>query len=407
MHRIARMGNRLAPLTIAAAISSACSPADNPLPATSTRLDSAGVEIVTSYRPAADDSVVDLTAAQPAWTFGDGADPPTPLSGVRGMIPFGDTVVAIANGDLNEILVVHRSGDLVRRFGHRGEGPGEYGFMGYPWLAAPDTIVVFDPALRRVTLTHISGAVARIDPLMPAAQQAPVDIVTTMAWGRFSDGSYLIVPNQRLPPDGGVPGLSIRTMTRYDPTTERLHTIARLPYVEADAGRTGRAALFVFAPIAMHLPDGDRLITGIPTSFEYEVRNLSGDLLRKVRRSWNRIEVTERHMEAHRAGTRQRDGESGGERQERLAAMRYREYFPAYERYGLVAREGNVWIPHYPLPGDVSDRWTVFDSTGIWIWDVIVPRSARVRAVAGDEVFAVRTDTLGIESIVVYKLSGR
>ena len=407
MDRFARIATRRVASSLAAAIAFGCSSADAPSASPFAREDSSGIEIVTSLRPAADDSVVDLTAAQPAWTFGGGPEAAVPLFQVRGVIPVGDTMLAIANGQPAEVLVVLRSGDIIRRFGGNGEGPGEYGFMWYPWLAPPDTIVVFDPALRRVTLTHINGEVARIDPLMRAAEQAPADILTTLVWGRFSDGSYLITPNQRMPPDGGEPGVSLRTITRYDPTTETLHTIALLPYAEADAGEDGEAELFTFAPLAMNLPNGDRLITGLPTSFEYDVRTLSGELLRRVRRSWQNIEVTERHVEAHQADLPAREAESERERRERLQSIRYRQFFPAYDRYALVAREGDVWIPHYPLPGSGSDRWTVFDSTGVWMRDVVVPRNVRPRAVTRDELLAVRTDSLGIESIVIYTLGGR
>jgi hypothetical protein len=404
MHRNHHVVPEAVKIAMAVAVASSCSEPRDSTRNEVTPSDSAGVEVVTNMYPAADDSVVDLTNADATWTFGSGGESIVPLSGVRGVIPIGDTLVAVANGQQAEILVVHRSGEIVERFGRIGEGPGEYGFMWYPWLAPPDTIVVYDPSLRRVTLTHVSGQVARIDLLISAATQAPADVGTALVSGRFSDGSYLITPNQLLPAERGTPGVSFRTITRYNPITETLHTIARLPYAETNMGTRGNAELFTFAPLAMNIASGDKLVTGLPTSFQFEVRTLSGDLLRTVRRSWTNIEVSERHIAAHHAASPQHPGESDQARRERLAGIQYRDSFPAYERYGFVARDGDVWIPHYPLPEGISNRWSVFDSTGIWVRDVIVPRGVRVRAVAGDEVFTIRTDTLGVESVVVYSL---
>lgn len=367
-----------------------------------TRLDSAGVELVTNRRPAAADSVVDLTGAPETWSFGSGADPAVPLAGVRGVIPIGDSLVAIANAQQAEILVVHRNGELVRRFGGRGEGPGEYRFMWYPWLASPDTIVVFDPSLRRVTLTHVSGEVTKVDQLIAVANQAPADVGTAMVSGRFSDGSYLITPNQLLPADRGMPGVSVRSITRYDPVRERLDTIASLPFVETNEGASGNAEVFTFAPVAMSIVHDNMLITGLPTSFQFEVRTLTGDLIRSVRRSWTGVAVSEHHIAAHQAASPQHPGESEQARRERLAAIQYRDSFPAFERFAFASQDGDVWIPHYPLPGSPTSRWSVFDNTGLWIKDVVVPRDVRLRAASGDEVFAVRTDTLGVESVVVY-----
>lgn len=69
--------------------------------------------------------------------------------------------VFIANGANREVLEYDTAGMLLRRIGRSGRGPGE--FMTIRWIAplGPDSLLVLDRELRRVTVFDSAGAYVR------------------------------------------------------------------------------------------------------------------------------------------------------------------------------------------------------------------------------------------------------
>lgn len=129
----------------------------------STARDSSGVRIVENAVPESDDHTrwatvqeevavaIGSVDGQPAYQFW--------RIGSAVQTPEGDIVVADAGS--REIRVFDGEGTYRSTLGRQGRGPGE--FEGEPVirLMAPDTIVAWDPQLRRMTWFRVGGALLK------------------------------------------------------------------------------------------------------------------------------------------------------------------------------------------------------------------------------------------------------
>jgi hypothetical protein len=109
-------------------------------------------------------------SAQSVWTID-----PTPVVDVAGALPGGRVNFALAAGATRlsdgSLLIADRGGSAVHLFdpsgkhinsdGRAGEGPGEFRTMVWAGRCGVDTLLVWDPRLRRGTFVGKSGTLAR------------------------------------------------------------------------------------------------------------------------------------------------------------------------------------------------------------------------------------------------------
>ena len=112
------------------------------------------------------DSNVELVAwtigAEPAVLIGapDGEEPYL-LHEVQDIIVFGDGRIGVANGGSREVRLYDENGAYLGSVGRSGEGPGEFRSIASIDLIAGDSVVAFDPDLRRVSVFDDDGVYAR------------------------------------------------------------------------------------------------------------------------------------------------------------------------------------------------------------------------------------------------------
>lgn len=80
----------------------------------------------------------------------------------------------------------------------------------------------------------------------------------------------------------------------------------------------------------------------------------------------------------------------------------------------LVDDEGNIWVRGFPSTSIGSadsyslspdsdlppQQWTVFDSSGVWLGDIVMPTRFELHTVARGRVFGVQRDSVDVESVV-------
>jgi hypothetical protein len=70
-----------------------------------------------------------------------------------------------------------------------------------------------------------------------------------------------------------------------------------------------------------------------------------------------------------------------------------------------VAADGTVWLQYYqPFRDEEVTHWTVVDSAGAWLGDVVMPEGFSVHQVHGDSVIGTWRDELGVEFIRRYTI---
>ena len=184
-------------------------------------------------------------------------------------------------------------------------------------------------------------------------------------------------------------------------------------FVLQDFGEFAGVELFEFNGRTSRHPFGKRVALalgnegayiGTADDFEIEVWSLDGELVRRIRRPFEDAAIEQedfdRHVEIEAAI---RPSDRVEEFRLRTNAMPLPDTFPAHESFVLDVDE-NLWVQHFPRPGEARNRWSVFDPTGVWLGELSLPASLRVTDIGADYVLGVYRDEFGQESVRRYAL---
>ena len=155
--------------------------------------------------------------------------------------------------------------------------------------------------------------------------------------------------------------------------------------------------------VALELGD-DAAFIGTADDFEIEVWSLEGGLVRRIRRPFEDAAIAQEDFDRYveiEAAIRQSDRVE--EFRMRTSAMPLPDTFPAYETFVLDADE-NLWVQHFPRPGEAQGTWSIFDPTGAWLGELNVPGRLRITEIGTDYVLGIFRDEFGEQSVRRYVL---
>jgi hypothetical protein len=336
----------------------------------------------------------------------------------------GTDEFAVAS-DEGEILVFGTSGELHRRMGRQGEGPGEFRFIQDIVRLNDNGILAWDPAQDRVTAFAPDG---RLDftctPTWAMSKQAGVGFV-----GAFPDGSFVLEDRSSRPSAQDTPsGLRSDTIPYllFDRSGTLVRTLGQLirhpRYYDANSGYQR----FLFAPSVVSRIVGDELYVGATDSIILERFDTTGTARGTLRLERGPRRVTEQDIEA---GWREREAqiavaqeqllvqmaatwgpEAAGASQERIdeAIAREREtvqpaeFLPPYKSI-IVASDGAVWLEEYMHPSEDITRWFLMNDDFLPVGWIELPPNERLLAAGPNRLIVLRKDELDVESVVVYE----
>lgn len=85
-------------------------------------------------------------------------------------------------------------------------------------------------------------------------------------------------------------------------------------------------------------------------------------------------------------------------------AMTYPQTLPPFGAL-IVDDSGRIWVQDYPLPGQSENNWLIIGPDGVVQNTLRVPSSITIRGVRGQRALTVYRDSLGEESVRVYRIS--
>jgi hypothetical protein len=369
--------------------------------------DSSGVRIVHNRTP----------VAEHPWTIG--SEPRLVIGGmvsdellhrVVGAVRTPDSMIAVLNGNPVQVLLVDRSGVVVRTFGRDGGGPGE--FRRPVHISTDDAGIItvwdadfgpgygFDSSGRLVKEHHLdlerllsalgsgTGAEYRVPLpghgiLVPVARRGTTTDPTTSWHARWGLKSYLIMDSLYQVTDAG---------TYYS-------GVDAVKVQASGAGLMVSPMLFHLShavasvsPFRLHLSDAARYLV--------DVRDSRGQLLMSIRKA---------HVPRQMDDTllTRLDREVGAQYRT-LPEPEYRAakaVLPDPTRFPvilglLVDVHGNLWVR------ETMREWSVFDSEGVWVTTVDVPLF-KVYEIGDDYVLGLSVDPDGLESVVELALDRR
>jgi len=366
--------------------------------------DSAGIRIIENADHDWPPELAWRIEAEPSLRIGvtDGA-PEYQLFRVQSALRLEDGTVVVANAGSGEMRFYDANGAHIRSVGRTGTGPGEFRIVYRIARRGRDSLIAWDPALRRISVFSRDGNFGRM--LSAPAFGAQFFLFRD----EFDDGSILghiddgVQPDAM--PDGWHPAISL--WFRFH-LTGQLDSLARLQSGEFYISRRDDAPALVPPPFSRRSVAaalGENAVLGTSHAWELLTFDRSGRLVRIIRvaRANRTLSDAEADSAINNPVARATTPEQRRRRAERYAGIRFPETMPAYSAIE-ADRDGNLWVAHYQAGPDDPFRWSVFDGLGRLLGSLDMPPGLTVYEIGPDYVLALARNAMDVEQVVVHRL---
>ncbi len=361
-----------------------------------TRVDSAGIAIVTSAVPVRVDSI----GPEPAWRVVASADDATPvLFDVSDFTAMASGGVVVANAGSHQVVAIGADGRERWRFGRRGEGPGE--FSGTVSLATlGDTVLAFDFNTRRLVRITPEGALASVMQI-----DLPDPNLELLA-GR-ADGSLVFTSRHLLGPSEGINHDSVVYLA-IGPDGSRIG--------EVGWGRR-RDVDLVMGAYGPNIHDQALGPTGTVTSLgagladadgarpEVTLRDRSGAITRLLRWQEDAVPVTDADR-AEFAAARRASTNDEFQRKQLDEWLDHATWSKTMPVTGLMAGrdDGTLLVAGACAEEAAGCAWREFDSAGAFRRSLWLPTNPILAVFAGGLLVTVSNDTQGLERLEGWRI---
>lgn len=300
-----------------------------------------------------------------------------------------------------DIRLFDAKGLHLQTFGRRGGGPGEYQRPRRVWPLA-DSLIVWDWLTNRITFVPRAGGDPRgITPTVPS----PGRSYNQEAWLL---GDRLVLPLQDLVRNepGAMEDIFIRfaAVSLHDGTLDTLVSVPAGEHGWLRLSVQGREAVTYGAPLFQGMTHatvaGGRLMAG--SSLRPAISQYASDGRQEREIQWNAqgFPVTAELRSIFREERSNGSDDPVGMRAS-IDALPAADTFPHFA--GLIGDDlGRLWVRMYDLPGvDATSRWIVHDTAGARVAVVEAPDGLNIYAIRDDRVLAMRSDSLGVQRVVV------
>lgn len=371
--------------------------------------DSAGIVIVDNSGSLADDAGGWSVATEPELVIGTGGDDPHhQLFQVAGATRLSDGRIVVGNGGSQEIRIFDSGGSFLATYGGSGEGPEEFSRLQLMGSIAGDTLVIVDPALRRISLLHPD------DGFGPQARITDDVAGYVLPQGLFSDGTILTggAPIRHGPQEEGL-GRDFTSYRSCNLDGSLATDFGEFPgqefffrHRQGPSGPRGTATPIPFGKIPMVAAAPNRLFFGSGDEWEVKAYHPDGRLERLIRLDRPRVPVTDADVErliewmvdtytsSEEAAQRLRQGTR------ELPVAELRPPFGALEADLL----GYLWVEEHRLPGDEVREYTIFDPEGRLTGAITLPEGLAPFEIGADYLLGLNRDELGVEYVHLHRL---
>jgi hypothetical protein len=378
------------------------------------RRDSAGIVIVENSSPLLSGNDGWKVDTQPRLRIDAGR---YPIDRIVSAFRLDDGRILLADGGSNLLLLFDSSGASADTLGRPGQGPQEFRYLYSAFPRSGDSILVSDGARNYlVTLVPDGGRWRHVH--VPVT--LPVEMPYMAVDGVFASGTLLLAPSMEA---------SMRNdgiERQWEESTERLlansrgmsvRKIGPFPSGILFSSPTSMGAL-VFGPAAFIEVGGSQLFVAYTKEYSIKVFTEEGTLARIIRRIWAPRSVTAADIEQWRA--RMMSGVTGSraaDLRQHVDGARFADTHPAHGTM-FPDRVGNLWVRSHSVELDLplwrgypgggpSSSWSVFDSDGLWVTDVVLPAGLHPTDIGEDYVLGFVPDSDDVQHLAVYSLRKR
>lgn len=360
-----------------------CSSESSPLD-TALVVDGAGIRIVTHSSPPA---LVGSLGDTPIVQIGAGQGDTITLYRVNGGILTEDGTIVLANAGQYEILYLTRQGDVFRRVGRKGDGPGEFNSIDWMQARTDGGVHIYDSRTRRLTALGREGELLWSRDFRPEGDPPIPENGIRMQGSVIAstdEGAFLAY-SRILGLMTGTPGpLTMKAnLRRFDPDHSR-----------------GEERGDITVITMYETPSGPQPV---------------GTMLGRTRIWWSghsdRLAYTE-------SEDYQIEVFDGGNRTMRIRELRPRVPFepdsipegtafvaestPAYQKI-VVDSEHRIWAR--ALIDNANTEWRVFGPDGLAVGILTLPEDAEVLDANESRILLLRHDEFDVESVELWDLT--
>jgi hypothetical protein len=359
-----------------------------------------------------------------------------------------DGNVYVAEASTMEIRVYSPDGGILRRFGRRGDGPGE--FQGIRFGVKGDTVWVFDMMAQRITLFDRQGKLLSARRITPVTMTLPPrGVGYVLPWRMRSDGlftsSLSMISFVRGTPEASVPdsvpvprvlfdanGTVVDTVGWDEKPPPRMWQPPGASSYRSQLVRVGDRQYMVpspppATPVWLSLDDGEIRVTApIPESPDQGIVDvtrvgLSRDTVYDRHLTFKPIPYSSAELDSIAALYARSGGfgapltgvvgGSGPQTPDDVEALRkaFRDAmeFPDFHpgiQYPWLDQDNRVWLRLDRVTGARSSRWVILDTGGEPLGAVDLPATARILWSRGDAFWAVIPDEMDVPWLVRYRM---
>jgi hypothetical protein len=271
----------------------------------------------------------------------------------------------------SHIRVFNRDGEYLKTIGKIGQGPGE---LNRPRMISMNQHEMMVTELsRRLSFFSLEGDFLR-------------NVSTKEIWvlgARINSLGNIIVTEGLMDPDY----ISYR-LKKFDPNMNLITEIASSPAPDA------RKGFNPFMAISHWFLDGDdNIIYGYPKDYELQIFNPGGKLIKKIKREYDSVEVTEEEKEE--------------QKKDALPQLKFRfsKYHSAYRLF-FADDEGRIFVQSWEKIKDGEGYYyDVFDPEGKYI--AKIPLKMRPRVCKKNKLYTIEEDEEGYQMVMRYNVNWR
>lgn len=318
-----------------------------------------------------------------------GADARWPLHRIEGATTIGDTTLVV-DGGRREILLFDSEGQLIRKTGGTGAGPGEYQDpVLIPWPGSSDSLLVFDKQLGRLTILGLAGdpiRTVRFDHRPPAGRRPPV--------GAADPHTLLFEERTIVGGEAALQRSGLRelryTYSWYNPSTGRRIQLDSATVAWSFQGRGWESPVPHAARPSAAVTSNSALVSD-GRSFEVRIYGRSGGLRRIVR-----LQQQRQPLQRAMLGSSESQNED----------LPVPDSLPAFQSLRVDA-SGWLWAQFYQADADDPKEWVIIDTDGRARGLVRTPARLNVLHIGEDEIVGLYRDELDVEYVHRYELRRR
>jgi len=385
---------------------------------TYSRVDSAGVTIIESFRPVWRGGEGWKVAPEPDLSIGlmDG-DERYLLNDVRGVRRMSDGRIAVLDHGSFRVRVYDRTGEHLMDLGGEGDGPSEFRtpqFMG----VTSDTLFVYEALGGPLTWFAPDGEFLRVS---QGFSQADRSRGTFFMLGRVGEEVGIGVRH-------GAPGYHVLdtginrepwSIWRFDLENRSLDSLFSVPGGEVEiVSSDGRGTLqrrYVFGKWTCLATSSDRIFVAPNDQFSIREYDKEGALRRIIRRADPPRKVSRSDFKRWVDRTiemRDADREERAEMRRTANQLKFAETMPAF-RSTSVDSDDNLWVEEWEGVGLKQGPFSVFRPDGAWLGYVEIPgglaqgrmsSNSQVLEIGSDYILGVWSDQFGVEQVRLYRI---